>query len=177
MSIFELESWFFVYKDIVLSFENPTILWTYPLNENVPTMTFLLLKSDHVMAWVCMVETCANHLFGVSKSIWKGFLISYFLLKATIFPQSLDRFRKKNQNTLVCFKPPPNLKEGLEVRTQTLWATEALIDFSVMTSIAMMYIIIVKCLKNQHLGKIKVLGFPMLSSHCAEASKISNSFL
>ena len=55
-----------------------------PLNENVPIMTFLLLKSDHVMAWDCMVGTCANHLFSVSKSIWKGYLVSFFLLKARI---------------------------------------------------------------------------------------------
>ena len=69
-----------------LSCENPTILWTYPLNENGPIMTFLLLKSDHVMAWDCMVWTCAEHLFSVYKSIWKGYLVPYFSLKARICP-------------------------------------------------------------------------------------------
>ena len=29
----------------------------------------------------------------------------------------------------------------------------------------------VKCLKKQFSGKIKVLGFPMLSSHCAQSTQ------
>ena len=67
--------WSFVYRDIFQFVKIPQ-----------PIMTFLVLKSDHVMAWDCMVGTCAKHLFGMSKSIWKGYLVSYFFLKARICP-------------------------------------------------------------------------------------------
>ena len=68
------------------------------------------------------------------------------------------------------FKHPLDLVRGLLVRALTYWATEALLlkRWPFVT----IYIVMVKCLKKQLSGKIKVLGFPMLSSHCALLSQI-----
>ena len=124
-------------------------------------MTFLALKSDHVMAWDCMVGTCAKHLFGASQSIWKGYLVSYFSPKALKVWENL----KKNQYTQVGFEPPSHLVWGISIRDLANWAMEALLTNWWL--FVKMSIRVIECLKYQILGKIKLPGYPMLVSLCA----------
>ena len=69
LSIFELESWFFVYRDIFWVVKIPQYCKLAPLMKISQIMTFLVLKSDHVMAWDCMVGTCTVYLNQYEKGI------------------------------------------------------------------------------------------------------------
>ena len=63
------------------------------------------------------------------------------------------------------FEPPLHLVIELSFWALDNWAMEALLERD--WAFVIMFIRAVKYLKNQILGKIKLPGFPMLSSHCA----------
>ena len=69
------------------------------------------------------------------------------------------------------FEPPLHLVIELSFWALANWAIEALLERE--WAFVVMFIRAGKYLKNQILGKIKLPGFPMLGSYCADAKQIS----